>query len=365
VRIHLTDDRYIAALVAEAAYAAQQISAADSGAVADLSSVAARERARWSLSLDASPLTAETADAVDEGRWLGPQQVAVREPALGGWAAALRVEGMATQDVAAVEYANLRAAHAAELDVAALLFEQPLEALRRLHGIMCQGLVEPEVIGRPRRTAQAVHDGAQGWVIFNAPEPDAIPGLLAQLEAWLHGEASGLPSLAVAAVVHEALLEWQPFEAANGRLARSVAATVLRALAVDEHALAVPDRQFAANPGVYFREIAATRRRRGDLTRWVQLHAEAAVAGLQEAARALGVPPGPPPPLRAVEMAAAMSDRDTVTVPEYAERVGVSRSAATEELLALSAAGITMRDFGTQGLRFRKVTRAVNGHGRG
>lgn len=356
---------HLVALVAEVSADAARIAAADPAARSDAADAAARERARLSLRLDASPIDDETAEAVDRGAWQRPAQLpaadAVRS---GGWASALKLDGMATQDVAAVEYANLRAAHAAEASLAEALTEEPLETLARLHGHICEGLVAPDVIGRPRRTAQAVHDGAQGRVIFNAPDPDLLPGLLQELAAWLRGGPTprgqhpgsmALPAVVVAGIVAERLLEWQPYEAANGRVARSAAAIILRARGADPYALAVPERVFARQPGRYVGEIAATQRRRADLTPWVEYTAEAVAAGLRTAVATLSAGPPIQPAERAEKNAAEIPEGATVTVTEYATRFATSRETALADLTTLAAAGRMTRDPGTRGMRFRRA----------
>ena len=363
MRLRITYTDHLVALVGEAAAAAARLESVGADTLAALAARAAVDRARLSLRLDASPLTDETATAVDEGRFDLPATVARPVPAAGGWAAALRLEGMATQQVAAVEYANLKAAHAAEAALADTFFEDPMGALATLHGLMCQGLVDPEVVGRPRRTAQAIHDGAQGMVIFNAPDPETVPGLLADLAGWLRGStrsgshpaSAALPAVVVAGVVHERLLEWQPFEAANGRLARSAAALILRARGLDANGVAVCERSFVRDLAAYLPEVAATRRRQDDLTPWVEWQAEAAVAALDAAVGLAGRTPAPPAPGRARDLAAGLQPGDTVTVLEYARQLGVTRETAWADLRRLAAAGLVARDPRTRGMRYRRV----------
>ena len=355
---------HLVTLIAEASAAAARIAAAEQTMRDQVVELAARERARLSLRLDASPIDEATANAVDNGTWVRPADLETATPRAGGWAAALKLEGMATQDVAAVEYANLRRAHDAEATLAERIFEDPLGALRTLHGHICEGLVEPDVIGRPRRTAQAIHDGAQGLVIFNAPDPDIVGQLLQELADWLRGGptarghhpgSTALPAAVVAAIVAERIVEWQPFEAANGRVARAAASTILRARGLDPFAVAVPERFFASQPGRYYGEIAATQRRRADLTLWVEYTAEAMAAGLARAADQAAPLPARAPGPRALAGAAALPSGATVTVGEYAGRFATSRESAWADLRDLAAAGHMTRDPGTRGQRFRRV----------
>lgn len=346
---------HLAGLLAEAAAASTRLEAVTPSRLQQLAVDARRTVARLSARLDGSPLSDATADAVDAGEPLAPPPP---PDASLGWSAALRLEGMGTQQVAAVEYANLLAAGEAEPVLAPRLFEEPAEVLATVHGTVCRGLVAPEVVGRPRRTAQAVHDGAQGMVVFNVPDPERVPGLLADLAGWLGRGSATVPALIVAAVVHERLLEWQPFEAGNGRVARAAARLVLRARGLDPHGVAVAEHAFVADPGGYYREVAATIHRRGDLGPWCERYAEAVIDGFRIAAAADGGPQAPVPPPRAAAIAAALPGGETMTVAEYADRARVSRDTAHRELRQLTEAGALTREPRSSGLRFRRPASA-------
>jgi len=391
VRFRYSD--HLVGLIEDAAVAATRIATAPVSSLAAEALRAKRDAGRLSARLDASPLDDATADAVDAGSWARPAEERWLDEAAGegwlgepagrrldeapggrvtgepagdaaaaqptdGWAMALKLDGMPTQQVAAVEYANLLACYDAESELANQLFEAPLTVLTTLHGVICRGLVAADILGRPRRTIQAVHDGAQGRVIFNTPDPRVVPRLLDGLVDWLGATgpagSAGLPTLVVAGVVHERLLEWQPFEAGNGRLARAAARLVLRARGLDPAAVAVPERTLAADPGGYHNEVAATVHRRGDLGPWLELHAEAVVAGLAAVARRL-VGHSPAPPARAVQIAGRMAFGATITLAEYVAATGLSRETAAADLRALVLAGMLRHDPHTRGLRFRRV----------
>lgn len=356
VRVGYTS--HLVALIAEASTAAGRLLDIDHDRRAALAQASRRESARLSARLDGSPLDDEIAASVDEGRWVAPDELVAVER-VGGWAGALRLEGMATADVAAVEYANLLRAHAEEPRLAAELFDQPLAVLAELHGLICTGLVDPEVIGRSRSTVQAIHDGAQGRVVFNPPDPEQLPGLLAELESWLRGDgqegSAAYPAPVAAAIVHELILQWQPYEAANGRLARAASRLVLRARGMDPDGLAVPERAWAQDPGGYYGEVAATIRRRGDLGPWVERMTEALVASLSAAADAAH-PEAPPvePSFRARAAAGEMASGEVVTVADYARKHGVSRETAWRDLRTLAIYGAVVREPRSLGRRYRK-----------
>lgn len=354
---------HLVRLIIRTEVAAARLAEAPGERVRALVPHARRVSARLSARLDASPLTDETARQVDAGRYDLPvprraptdsDAAAASATSEGGWASALKLEGMPTQDVAAVEYANLLACHETEEQVAGEFFAAPLSVLTHLHGRIVEGMVDPDLVGRLRRTEQDVHDGAQGQVIYRTPAPDALPGLLEDLLTWVGRGSAGVPAVVVAGVIHGRLLEWQPFVAANGRLARAAARVVLRARGVDPLGVAVPERLLARDVIGYYGEVAASIRRRGDLTAWLERTGEAAASALEAAAdEAAGV--RPEPPSRAVRYAASMSADHTVTLPEYAAAADVDRDTASEDLEMLVRARLLAVVTGTQGLRLRRT----------
>lgn len=347
---------YLVTLVADASTAAGRLLDLPRDAVDDLAEWSRRDASRASARLDASPLPDSTVAEIDGGRWRPPAGVA-QQRGSGGWAQALRLDSMATEEVAAVEYYNLLAAHAQEPELAPGFFDDPLATLATLHATICRGLVDPEVVGRPRTTAQAVHDGAQGKVVFNTPDPRAVPGLLRDLQAWLRGEdregSAAFPAPVAAAIVHELVLQWQPYEAANGRMARAAARMVLRARGMDPHGLAVPERTWAADPGGYYAEVAATIRRRAELGPWIERHTEALVDAFVAVSAHVHGPPARPGP-RAFAAAAALRPGQTLTVADYAKNAGISRETAWRDLRLLVVCGELVREPKSLGRRFRR-----------
>jgi Fic/DOC family protein len=363
VRVRITYTDYLVDLVARVEAAAGRVAGADPNLRARVVSVSRRDAARLSAQLDGSPLTDETADAVDTGALpvvrirekpaSAGQGVRGSPPVQAGWAQVLRLAGLPTQDVAAVEYQNLLTCFDAEPTIADDFFEHPAESLRRLHGLICAGLVDPGVIGQPRQTDQAIYDGAQGRMIYRAPEPAAVPDLLDELVSWLGRQSAMLPTLVVAGVVQERLLEWQPFEAANGRLARAASRVVLRARGLDPHGACVPERALSADPLGYYGEVAATVRRGGDLGAWLERYAEALLAALEQAADAADPRPRPELHPRALAVARELEPGETVTIAEYAARARTSYDTARADLRMLARAGLLAVDPRTRGLRYR------------
>jgi hypothetical protein len=355
--VRITYSDHLVVLLGQAEAAAARLRLADQARLAALAAAARRAQARASTRLDGSPLEDATADHVDAGANPpagGPDaaEAGAGDAGGNGWAAAMRLDVLPTQDIAAREYANLLASYDAEPRLAARLFEAPRATLVELHGIIGDGLLPPDRVGTPRRTPRAVHDGAQGQAIYHAPEPDEVPAALDSLCGWLGSTSATKPALVTAGAVHARLLEVQPFEGANGRLARAASRLVLRARGLDPHGLVTPEPFLAADPLGYHREIAATIRRRGDLGPWLERVTEAAVTALERAADVVAPEPGAAPPPRAREVAAGLPAGATLTVAEYAARAGVSRETAVTELRRLVRVGELSLQPSSSGLRY-------------
>ena len=345
---------HLVALVARSEAAAARLALAAPERRSELQGQARRDSARLSVRLDGSPLTDETAHGVDVAG--GPASRPPLRPTdqRGSWAQALRIDGMATDEVAGLEYANLLATYDAEQDLASALPRDPAGVLAALHGRVVEGLVEPEAIGRLRPMALDVHDGAQGQMLYRTPDPARLPQLFEALTSWLGGPSADKPALVVAGVVHGRLLEWQPFVAANGRVARAAARMVLRWRGVDPWGVAVPERTLVADPLGYHREVAATIRRRGDLTQWLERTGEAVADALEAAADAAHGFGAPSPPPEALEGIGGLAPGDAVTVPTYAQGRGLDRETARSHLEALRRSGLLRHEPGTRGLRLRR-----------
>lgn len=367
VRFAWTD--HLAELVGRTEAAAARVAGASPAAQAAEAPAASREVARLSLLLDASPLTVETAAAVDTrlARGLPPLDDAAAARATGaeagggvadfqGWARALRLDAMATSEVAALEYAGMRGLIAAEADLAPRFLEAPVATLRAAHALACAGLVDAEIRGRTRRTQQAVLDGGQGKVLYHLVDPGRLPELLVAFDRWITTASATMPALAVAGAAHGLLLAWGPFEAANGRIARTAARLVLRARGTDPAGLAVTERFLAADRVGYHAEVAATLRRRGDLALWLERVGEATAAALEDVADRLTPSsagrPGPPERARAVLDGVAPGG--VLTLRDYALQAGVSLATARVELAALRAAGLVRVEPRSRGLRVRR-----------
>ena len=308
-----------------------------------------------SLQLDGSGLTAPP--SAEELAAVEGLVVEASPQRPGGWFDAMRAaidrDEVPVTEVSVLEYLGVRAGLASD-DLTATVLTQATDAFAELHRRLTRGLLTPEHAGRPRRTDQAVHDASVGRVIyFPAPCAD-IPGRLAALDGWLASAGAREHGLVVSGVVHHELLHVHPFEAANGRLARTAARLVLRARGLDPDGLGASELLLLDDAIGYYEEVARTVRRR-DLTIWLERWSEAVAGGLRVAASRLGLldeVPGARPTGFLDSWA-----NDAFTVADYRAHAQVGPEQARADLRELLEAGNVRRVPGSRGLRFERVRR--------
>lgn len=139
----------------------------------------------------------------------------------------------------------------------------PLQALARLHVLAAADLADDDSLGRPR-AVRAVSRRLD---------------ILAELVAG----GTSVPGPVLTAVVHGELLALNPFETANGVVARAAARLTMIATGLDPKGLIVPEVAYLRRADTY-RAAAASFAKGGDgLTEWLLFSCEAIQAGAREA----------------------------------------------------------------------------------
>lgn len=350
---HLVD------LVAETERLAALVAAAPASARTALAPRVRERAALASLRLDGADLTATPSDAAVQAA-RAVEGVTEDDPArTATWFDSMRIRDLsevATEHAAqvhALEYAGLRDADASD-DLRARLLAAPTETLATLHRRLTRGLVAADRAGAPREREQAVHDAANGRILYFTTDPAAVPRELALLDAWLTSAATREHALVVAGVLQLELLRIHPFDAAGGRLARAASRLVLRDRGLDPDGLAGPEPALDGDRLGYHDEVARTLRRR-DLTIWLERWGEAVTDGLRAAARDLGRLDAPLPEGAETFLAA---HRDGFTVADHRAEARRSPAESRADLAALLDAGRIRRVLGARGLRYEVVDAA-------
>lgn len=91
-----------------------------------------------------------------------------------------------------------------------------IRELKRIHGIMTQGLVEES--GVFRSGEEGVYDGKR--VVFVAPPPQNVPSLMKDLFDWMKRARNDINPLILSSVFHYEFVFIHPFSDGNGRMAR-------------------------------------------------------------------------------------------------------------------------------------------------
>ena len=148
-------------------------------------------------------------------------------------------------------------------ELASVWQRAPLQALARLHTLAAADMVTPERLGRPR------------------PEPGVAARLAVLAEAVSTAPWSA-PVLV--AVVHGELLALQPFDDANGVVARAAARLAMVATGLDPQALTVPEVGYL-RAGQRYRTVAKgfATGAPAAVAEWIRLVGTALQAGAREA----------------------------------------------------------------------------------
>ena len=88
--------------------------------------------------------------------------------------------------------------------------------LLRIHGIMTEGLIADP--GSFRKGEEGVFDGER--VIFIAPHPQNVPGIIDDLFDWMERSKDEINPLILSSVFHYEFIFIHPFSDGNGRMAR-------------------------------------------------------------------------------------------------------------------------------------------------
>ena len=132
------------------------------------------------------------------------------------------------------------------------------------------------------RTIQCyVVNQATGQITYTPPPPERVPGLMAELVAWLNAETEISPVL-VAGLAQFQLVDIHPFCDGNGRTARLLATLCLYRTGYDFRQLFTLSEYYDRDRRAYYDAIRSVRTQELDMTGWLEYFVEGLATQLRE-----------------------------------------------------------------------------------
>ena len=136
--------------------------------------------------------------------------------------------------------------------------------------------------GELRRSQNWIGGTRPGNAVFVPPPADRVPGLLADLERFIHTPTSDLPPLVRVALVHAQFETIHPFLDGNGRMGRLLIAALLEHWGLLPEPLMYLSGYLKRHQGAYYRHLSEVRTE-GDWEGWVGFFLEGVVEAAGEA----------------------------------------------------------------------------------
>jgi len=147
-------------------------------------------------------------------------------------------------------------------------------AICRLHQLLVSGVLPEHEAGRYRRVPVVVGIPATGEVRFRPPDWDEVPGMMADLVAWLNSpQADALMPVLHAGVAHYESVRIHPFVDGNGRTARALATLILYKRGFDTKRFFALEEYYNVDRQSYYAALAAVDQS-SDLTEWLEYFVE-------------------------------------------------------------------------------------------
>ena len=144
--------------------------------------------------------------------------------------------------------------------------------------------------GELRRSQNWIGGARPGRAAFVPPPPDQVPGLLADLERFIHDPAPALPPLVRVALVHVQFETIHPFLDGNGRIGRLLIAALLEQWGLLPEPLVVLSGYLKQHQAEYYRRLSAVRstdKEGGDWEGWVDFFLDGVEAAATDAERGI------------------------------------------------------------------------------
>ncbi len=140
--------------------------------------------------------------------------------------------------------------------------------------------------GELRRSQNWIGGTRQGNAIFVPPPADRVPGLLADLEKFIHAKTARLPPLVKIALVHAQFETIHPFLDGNGRLGRLLIGALLEEWRLLPEPLLYLSGYLKRRQAEYYRLLSGIRSE-GDWESWIAFFLDGVIAAATEAERGI------------------------------------------------------------------------------
>lgn len=140
--------------------------------------------------------------------------------------------------------------------------------------------------GELRRSQNWIGGTRPGTAAFVPPPPEKVPGLLADLERFIHEPEPRLPNLVRVALVHVQFETIHPFLDGNGRIGRLLIAALMEQWGLLPQPLMYVSGYLKRHQAEYYRRLSAVREE-GDWEGWLRFFLEAVEAAATEAERGI------------------------------------------------------------------------------
>jgi len=129
------------------------------------------------------------------------------------------------------------------------------KTVMKIHGLAFHGKTAPT----PYRDGQnVIRDGSSGGIVYMPPEASDVPGLMAELIAWINDclLTEELPSPIVAGLAHYQIATIHPYFDGNGRTARLLTTLILHKSGYGLKGIYSLEEHYARNLSAYYEALA-------------------------------------------------------------------------------------------------------------
>ncbi len=140
--------------------------------------------------------------------------------------------------------------------------------------------------GELRRSQNWIGGTRPGNAAFVPPPAQQVPGLLADMERFIHAASTDLPALVRVALVHVQFETIHPFLDGNGRIGRLLIAALMEHWGLLAEPLMYVSGYLKTHQAEYYRRLSAVRTE-GDWEGWVAFFLEGVAAAASDAERGI------------------------------------------------------------------------------